>query len=196
MTWLYVFIYIELGENVIFYPTKYFEIISWVSLELFSEERDSSLRIGKSMVYRALIWDVKDVYSYLFLAHPPSFSVVGRHSQQNSLNFHSELFYFIKITECSLKQGYKLCFSQIPSECLTSPSSFWTAEFPCLSCLMNVLLVAKKPTQYSFGLLTTYQAPWFKYLCEKKYFPHWLCWPQATDFFVYLFFFPHSSFEK
>jgi len=45
-------------------------------------------------------------------------------------------------------------FPQIPSEYLTSPSSFWTAELLCLSCLMNVLLMAQKPTEYSFGLLT------------------------------------------
>lgn len=126
----------------------------------------------------------------------PSFSVVGRHPQQNSLNFHSELFYFIKITECSLKQGYKLRFSQIPSECLTCPSSFWTAEFPCLFCLMNVLLMAKKPTQYSFGLFTTYQAPWFKYLCEKTKLSPLAVLTTSHWFFVYLVFSPAFQFWK
>lgn len=60
------------------------------------------------------------MFSNLFLAHP-SFSVVGIHSHQHSLNLHSEFFCFIKIVECSFNQGYKLCVPKSPQSVSHSP---------------------------------------------------------------------------
>lgn len=158
-------------------------------------KRDSSLRIAKRVVYGALIWDVKDVYSNLFLAigitHQPSFSVVGRHSQKNSLNLHPELFYFIKIIECSLKQGYKLCFPKSPQCVLHLPPASGLQSFLVSLVWWMFYWWHKSQQSILLGCLLHTRHPGSSTYCET----HWLSWPQATDFFCFISF-SHFRFEK
>lgn len=124
VTCLWGFIYTELGENISFYATKYFEIIlGWSWNYSLRKERCLSQNSQKHGLWGIYLVCERCVFMFsnLFLAHPPSFSVVGIYSQQHSLNLHSEFFCFIKIVECSFNQGYKLGVPKSPQSVLHSP---------------------------------------------------------------------------